>query len=551
MAMYDISGWLWLAALAPLAIIFYLLTGRQWKVSKAAPVGYLLASLIGIVVFGASLYMIFLLTLKGIWQAVTILYVVVPALLLYLVAREAGTFDVLRRGIAEYTPNNLLHVLAFGWVFSSFLQGVTGFGVPALVTAPLLVAMGVKPLWAVAITLIGHAWACTFGTLAVAWEGLTAVTDMQNPGGTAAITAFMLLLVNYINGFIIAWFFGRWQAIREALPAVLIIGSIQGLGQLFLASRTPELSNLLPGTVALGAVLLLAKSRWYSKPTAITDSQVMQPSALGGQAHESKEKPPEAAGDAKKRQMGLGLAMLPYVVLIALILGVRLIPVLQETFSAVQFGFPFPRLETSRGFVIEAVAAYRPFRPLTHAGTFLLLSALVTFVAFRRRGDIHPGGMASILGQTAKTSLPAAIAFLTLLPLTKAMEGSGQTIVLALGIANFAPPLVYAFMASVVGVLGSFMTSSNLSSNILFGSLQESTASTLGLSQEVILAAQTAGAAVGNAFAPGNVLMAATATGIQEKTGAIIRLTTGYVLLAGGLVGLIAVLGAWFALGGP
>jgi lactate permease len=122
---------------------------------------------------------------------------------------------------------------------------------------------------------------------------------------------------------------------------------------------------------------------------------------------------------------------------------------------------------------------------------------------------------------------------------------------LALGIANFAPPLVYAFMASVVGVLGSFMTSSNLSSNILFGSLQESTASTLGLSQEVILAAQTAGAAVGNAFAPGNVLMAATATGIQEKTGAIIRLTTGYVLLAGGLVGLLAVLGAWFALGGP
>jgi len=230
---------------------------------------------------------------------------------------------------------------------------------------------------------------------------------------------------------------------------------------------------------------------------------------------------------------------------------VRLIPPLQDTFSAVQFGFPFPRMETSRGFVTEAVAAYRPFRPLTHAGTFLLVSALLTFLIFRRRGDIQPGGMANIVGQTAKTSLPAAIAFLTLLPLTKAMEGSGQTLILAEGIANFAPPLVYAFMASAVGVLGSFMTSSNLSSNILFGSLQESTAATLGLSQEVILAAQTAGAAVGNAFAPGNVLMAAAATGIEEQTGKIIRLTTGYVLLAGGLVGLIAVLGAWFALGGP
>jgi len=535
MGMQTVSFWFWLAALAPLAILFYLLTGRHWKVSKAAPVGFLLAVIVAVAVFGASPSMVFLLTLKGIWQALIIIYVVVPALFLYLVAKEAGTFEVLRRDLLAYTPNDLLHVLAFGWAFATFLQGITGFGVPSLVTAPLMVAMGVTPFWAVVITLVGHSWASTFGTLSVAWEGLTAVTQMPNPAATAAIAAFMLLLVNYINGFAIAWFFGRWRAVREALPAVITIGSIQGLGQFFLAPRAPELSNLLPGAVALGAVLVLAKSPWYQKPTGVTNSPVMQPGIAGG------------PGPQSPRGMGLGLAMLPYVILIVLILGVRLIAPLQNLFSAIQLGFPFPRMETSRGFVIEAVNAYRPFRPLTHAGTFLLAGALVTFAVFRRRGDIEAGGMARILKQTVKTSLPAAIAFLTLLPLTKVMEGSGQTLVLALGIAGFAPPLVYAFMSSMVGMLGAFMTSSNLSSNILFGSLQQSTAVTLGLPQTVILAAQTAGAAVGNVFAPGNVLMAASATGIQEQTGKIIRLTTKYVLLTASLVGVIALLGAWFA----
>ena len=70
---------------------------------------------------------------------------IVPALLLYEVSKEAGAFHAIRRGIESYTPNELLHVLAIGWVFSSFLQGITGFGAPAAVTAPLLVALACGP----------------------------------------------------------------------------------------------------------------------------------------------------------------------------------------------------------------------------------------------------------------------------------------------------------------------------------------------------------------------------------------------------------------------
>ena len=40
------------------------------------------------------------------------------------------------------------------------------------VGAPLLIGIGVKPMWAVIIPLLGQSWGNTFGTLAAAWDAL-------------------------------------------------------------------------------------------------------------------------------------------------------------------------------------------------------------------------------------------------------------------------------------------------------------------------------------------------------------------------------------------
>ena len=99
-----------------------------------------------------------------------ILYVVWPALLLYRVTDQAGGYEALRQGITRFSRNELFLVVALGWVFSSFLQGIAGFGTPIAVVAPLLVAFGVRPVYAVVIPLIGHLWAKFFGTLGVSWS---------------------------------------------------------------------------------------------------------------------------------------------------------------------------------------------------------------------------------------------------------------------------------------------------------------------------------------------------------------------------------------------
>lgn len=541
----PVSLLLWIVALLPLAAILVLLVGLRWKAASAAPVGYFLAVLAALFVYQSSPHLVGLQTVKGVWDALFILYVIVPALLLYQISKEAGAFESLRRGIESYTPNDLLHVLAFGWVFASFLQGITGFGAPIAVTAPLLVAVGVRPLWAVVIPLIGHAWANTFGTLAVAWEGLLLVTSVPRPDLTAIVAATMLLIANVLAGFGIAWLYGRWRGVREALPAVLVIAAIHGGGQLLLVPFLPTLASFLPGTLAIGAVLWLARTGWYSGPSEIQDSPVM--GEAGQQTDQRVQAAAESeAAESREGEMPLVLALAPYLVLIALIVVVLLITPIRSALSAFEIGLPFPRLTTGFGVVTEATPAYSAFSPLTHPGTFLLAAAFVAYVLFKSRGHIPSGRVDDILVGTVKTSIPSAISLFALVSLAKVLEGSGQILELALGIGAVAPAPIYAVLAPFIGLLGSFMASSNLSSNILFGPLQESTADVLGLSQSAILAAQTAGAAIGNSIAPGNVLLGIGAVGLTGKTGEVIRRTAIYALGAGALISAVTLAASLF-----
>jgi lactate permease len=527
----------WLVAVIPLVAILILLVGLRWKAASAAPVGYFLAVLAAFVIFEATVRNVALQTIKGVWDALFIIYVIVPAILLYQISKRAGAFESLRHGIESVTPNNLLHILGFGWVFSSFLQGITGFGAPIAVTAPLLVAVGVRPLWAVVIPLIGHAWNNTFGTLAVAWEGLNLVTDVENQALTAGLAAGMLMIGNLLAGFFIAWIYGRMRGIREGLIAILVISFIHGVGQVILAPLIPTLAGFVPGTLALAALFWLAHTRWYEDQSVVEDSPIMEDTDQSQKGKEAQKKGEEVGKD---RDMSLVLALSPYLALIILILIAQLIPPIRDGLEAVEVGFPFPELTTGLNYTVEAEEAYSAFSPLTHPGTFLLVAAIVAYILYRRNGFLQDDHTKPVFVQTLKSSIPSSIALLAFVPLALVMEGSGQILVLALGVASVAPGPVYVFASPFIGGLGSFMTSSNMTSNILLGPLQEQTAETLDLSESVVLAGQTAGGAVANCMAPGNVLLGTGAVGEAGKEGDVIRKTVVYALLFILLAGLFA-----------
>jgi lactate permease len=519
----------WLLALIPIALLLVLLAALRWQAPQAGPMGLFAGVAIAVLAFQTPFDTLAIGLARGLWDAVPILFVVWPALLLYRMGTAAGAFTALRIGIERFSADTTFLVLGLGWVLASFLQGIAGFGAPIAVVSPLLVAVGVRPVYAVAIPLIGHAWANMFGTLAVGWLATLQVVDLEDQTATAWQTAALLWIPNLLAGVTIAWLVGRRQALVHALPLIGVVSLLHGGIQLGLTFISPVLSTFLAATAALLALYPLSRWTRYSEQTELEDNRVMDESA-----RPDDEDEPEPS-------MSLGWALAPYALLTVLAVGALIIPPVEQALSQVSLGFPLPEASTGFGVETEAEDPYAPFQPLTHPGTFLLLATLGSFLIYRLRGyfsawadRVEPR---PVLSSTAEDAIPASIAIVSFLVLAQVMGTSGQTDVLALGIAEVSPPLVFAAAANVIGIIGAFMTSSNTASNVLFAPLQDGVAQSEDLSQSAIIAAQSTGGAIGNAIAPANIVLGTSTAGIAGKEGQILRMTLPWVAVAAVLTG--------------
>lgn len=532
----------WLLAALPIAALIVLMVAMRWTAQQAGTTGIFIASAVAVLAFATPLDTLAVASAKGVWDALFILYVIWPALLLYHVMSHSGGYDALRRGIELMSRNELFVIVALGWVFASFLQGIDGFGTPIAVVAPLLVAFGMRPVYAVAIPIIAHIWAKFYGTLGVGWLATLQVVDIDaaTTASTALQAALLISIQAVLGGFTIVWLYGRWAAVRSGWPLVLIIAAIQGLGQVAAVYVDPVLAAFLPGTAAL--VALVPLSRWprYREPDA---SIVDRPAMLDHACRKRADAEPP---------MGLWTALAPYGLLTVLALCVSMIDPLHSRLDSVAWGLAFPEVATGLGMSTAADAQYSALRPFSHPGAYILLTALLTFAVFHRRGyfrkwaEQHGEPPTRIVPALLEGAVPASIPIIAFLVMASIMKHSGQNLTLAMGIAAVAPTYVFAFLSNAIGILGAFMTSSSTSSQVIFSDVQMRLAQAKGLPVSTILAAQSAGGAIGNAIAPANVVMGASTAGIAGQEGEILRKTLPWTVLAFVLTGLATVLLALF-----
>jgi lactate permease len=527
----------WLLAISPILLLLVLLAVLRWKAPQAGPVGMFLAVAVALLFFRAPWESVAVGAGKGIWDAVFILLVIWPALLLYRIGTASGAFDALRRGLSRYSRNHVFLVLAFGWVFASFMQGIAGFGAPIAIVAPLLLAIGVRAVYAVVIPLIGHAWANMFGTLAVGWLATLQVVDLEDELTTTLVTAALLAPVTLMAGAAIAWMAGKGPALRLAWPFILIIAAIHAGLQFVIMYWEPVLSTFLAATVALVALYPLSRWSRYREPAQdVPDRPAMKQEADEATKDEDREAP----------TMGLSWALLPYAVLTAVAVFTLAIPPVEAALDRIEFGFPFPEVSTGYEVATEAEQPYSAIAPFTHPGFSLIVAVLVTWLLFRAKGYFaaraERHGQQPVWSSLAADATPASVAILSFLILAGVMEHSGQTDVLAQGIERISPPLLYAFAANLIGLIGAFMTSSNTASNVLFGQLQQGVASGTGLSESAVIGAQSAGGAIGNAIAPANIVLGTGTAGIVGQEGAVLRKTLPWTLAAAVVIGLLTLL---------
>lgn len=509
-----------LLAALPLLLVLYLMIGRNWGGSKAGPAGWLAAILVALIFFGANGLLLVVAFGRALLLSLYVLYIIWMALLLYNVVNEAGAIEVIGQELPAFAPDRPGQALLLAWVFGSFLQGASGFGVPAAVVAPLLVGLHFEANVAAAVALLGHGWAVTFGSLGSSFLALIAATGL--PGETFASEAALLLAVACLgSGLGVLLTAGGREGFRKRWPFLLGLTAVMGGVQWALA--VSGLWTLAAFGAGMAGLLVAVLDFRFS----IFDLGFLR--GRGG----------EREGTAAVRWERLVPAFVPYAILVAVIVSGQL--VLGDRLDLVVLNLNFPAVETGYGWRV-APGAGRSISLFGHAGALLLYASLLSFLWYRYRGTLAPGHRYDggvIARKTVKRSVKSTISIITLVSMAVTMQHAGMTQLLAQALSNTGA--LFPFLSPFIGALGAFMTGSNTNSNVVFGSLQQQTALALNISVALTLAAQTAGGAIGSIFAPAKVVVgASTVSGADD--GRVLLLATAYGL------GIITVLGilVWF-----
>jgi lactate permease len=539
----PVTPWHWLAAVAPVIALFVLVTSGRVKTRTASVLVAGLTALLAFAVFGAGVSTLGVAFGKGLWLGSWILYVVFPAMLLYRIA-ERGGLDRIGELFQHLFPNRSENLLVLAWLLPSFVQGVAGFGTPIAVAAPLLAASGWRRERAVAYPLIGYHWSVTFGSMGSSYYMAELTAHLSPSAGTVfAHHAALLLGVNcLVAGALVLLFDGGVRGLRDGVPLLLVSGVPMAATLYGVTSVVPAVGSVAAGAVGfacalgLSAVTRLRGKAVVSAPavsaaSVVEETELARPSSAGGSGGAAVATLEPPGDDAASRRRAVWLVS-PYLYLLGIALLVLLIPPTRAwAESHLVWGPSFPATTTGLGWRAPAVSGYTPLKLLTHPGSYLLLACLLGYLTYRAVGLWRHRPAVELAKAWLSSVQSTAISIVALACVTDVMIDSGMISTLARGVVA-ATGAGYPALSGLIGGLGSFLTGSTTSSNALLASLQAEVAGLLHVPATVLLAAQTAGANVGNSVAPVVVLIGISAVGGGFRPQAVLRL----VLVAAGVL---------------
>jgi len=517
-------------AALPIVVVLAAMVWLRWSGTKAGLAGAAVAGAIGVVLLGATPAVLAVAGWKAVVLSLDLLYIVWAALLLYNIAEEAGAIRSIGVGVANLTEDHVMQLLILGFAFSSFLQGVAGFGVPVAVVAPVLVGLGFPPIQAAVVPLVGHAWSVTMGTLSSSFQALVTVTGYSGRVLGPWCAGF-LGVACVLSGFAVAHIHAGLRPIRRCFGAILVLSLSMAAVQFGLAYfEYYMLAGFGAGMAGLGLSLVGARFA-QAIPRSYGGLLPTWPAPGGRRTpHRAVALRPGAGG------MGFHLGFAAYYAVIAVVIAATLIPGAPAVLDILHLGIPFPRTVTSLGFVTHG--STHSISVLQHAGTYLVVSAFVAWAIYRATGHLKSGGWGLVVRLTVKQAIPTTLAVLLMVIMAMIMSYTGMTRLLAHGLIAVAGR-AFPIFSPFIGLLGCFVTGSNTNANVLFGALQRDVAILLRGSPAITAALQTTGASLGSMIAPAKVLIACATAGLQGREGEVMRVALKYCLPMTLLMGLL------------
>ncbi|WP_194868530.1 L-lactate permease [Pseudoalteromonas sp. PPB1] len=500
-----------LTALVPILSVFLLLVLFRLPARQAMPFSLLLSALSAYLVWQVPWQQISAAALEGLIIALTIIWIVFGAIFLLKVLQHTGAVLTIKHGFARISPDKRVQLIIIAWLFGSFLEGAAGFGTPAAIAAPLLVALGFTPLSAVVLALVADSSAVSFGavgTPAIVGIGQGAANIDYSQVKHIALTAIGIdIIVAALLPLILVMLYCRffsdapsWRSGFAMAPFALFSAlafTLPAYGVVWLLG--PEFPSVLGAMAGLAIVCPLAQKGFLlPKPENTTIS---------------------TTSNTDTPSLSLVRAWLPYVLVAALLVLTR-IPSLpfKAILQSVQFEWTH----------ILGSAISVNVMPLYLPGSVFVVTAL--FALRLQGGTMSHFRLA--LQNSASMLLPSVIALGAAVPMVRIFLHSdvndaalpAMPMALAESVALHLSDF-WLLIAPLVGALGAFIAGSATFSNLMFASFQQALAAEAGLDMQLVLALQMLGANGGNMIAVVNVVAAASVVGLHGKEGDIIRYT--------------------------
>lgn len=502
-----------LLALLPILTLIVLMGVFKVPGDRSSLITLIVTIVIAVWYFGQPLQQTGLSFFYGALKAlVPILLIILMAIYSYNVLLHTGKIEVLKAQFSSISSNKCIQVLLITWGFGGLLEGMAGFGTAVAIPAAILISLGFKPVFSALVSLIANSVPTAFGAVGVPVIVLAQETSLDvmkvAPAVVAQLAVTMILVPIVIAQLTVPG--------KKALPRNILIGTVIGAVSLavqYLAARYigPETPAILGSAAAIAVIILMG--RILDRRTARSSGTNTTPST---HRHSTKE---------------ILQAWAVYALIMLLILLTSPLLPLKDILA--------PVAETSIGFNIGGETR-------TWSVQWLVQGGLLLFIGSFAGGLLQGGKAGGLLKLLWKSTVQLKKTFITVICLvgfSSIMETSGMINTLAVALAT-ATGALYPLFAPAIGAIGTFLTGSDTSANILFGKLQAGVAEHIGADPVWISASNTAGATGGKIISPQSIAIATSACGQQGQEGRILKAALlyalGYVVITGIVVYIFA-----------
>jgi lactate permease len=541
----------------PVVVMLVGLGFLHMKAHIAAGAGLLAALGIAIFAYGMPASMAGNAALfGGLTGLLPIGWIVLNIIFLHQLTEQNGSFKVLQDSIAGITEDRRLQLLLIAFAFGAFFEGAAGFGTPVAVTAAILIGLGFSPLAASGLSLIANTAPVAFGALGTPIITLAKVHN-YDVMAISQMVGRQLPFFSLMVPFWLIWAFAGRKAMMEIWPAILVTGATFALSQFLVSNYIgPELVDVIAAIVSMVSLVAFLKV-WQPK-------KIWTSASLQGRVDNSMNDivPAQATGLAASLSDGamhgkaqtvartqhsradIIRAWTPWAILTVFVFVWGLPPVKAWLNSIFAPNFPIQGLHNlveKMPPVVRAPtkeAAIYTLNLLSATGTGILLSAIVGGLIMK----YNPWQLIKTFGRTLVLVRYSLLTIVLMLALGTLTRFSGTDTTLGLAFANTG--VFYPFFGTLMGWLGVALTGSDTASNVLFGGMQKVAAEQLGLSPNLMGAANSSGGVMGKMIDAQSIVVASTATRWFNHEGDILRFVFWHSIalacLVGGLITLQA-----------